>query len=185
MSRRRTVIPFRKPVRTPPRRRAPRRVRSDMGWGQFALLTFALCAALFTAVLVYGGAPLSSAAVMPGRTDPYRAHFPLCGGGPRVTCVVDGDTIWFRGRKIRIADINTPETGGARCASEAALGNRAKLRLQRLLNMGAFDLETIDRDTDRYGRDLRIVTRGGDSLGAVLVDEGLAEEWQGYRRQWC
>jgi hypothetical protein len=27
--------------------------------------------------------------------------------------------------------------------------------------------------------------RGGESVGEVLVREGLAEEWQGYRRDWC
>jgi endonuclease YncB( thermonuclease family) len=35
------------------------------------------------------------------------------------------------------------------------------------------------------GRSLMRVTRGGTSLGAVLVNEGLAEEWGGARRAWC
>lgn len=26
----------------------------------------------------------------------------MCGSGKRVTCVVDGDTIWLRGEKIRL-----------------------------------------------------------------------------------
>nr|MDX8317342.1 thermonuclease family protein [Agrobacterium rosae] len=34
--------------------------------------------------------------------------FSICGSGQRITCVVDGDTFWFRGEKIRIADIDTP-----------------------------------------------------------------------------
>jgi|GEM_PF-2787979 len=92
---------------------------------------------------------------------------------------------WYAGEKIRIADINTPEVGEPGCASEAALGARATTRLQALLNQGAFALEKVDRDRDKYGRLLRTVTRDGESLGAVLVDEGLAEEWQGYRRDWC
>jgi endonuclease YncB( thermonuclease family) len=71
------------------------------------------------------------------------------------------------------------------CASEAALGARATGRLHALLNQGPFTLERIDRDRDRYDRLLRIVTRGGESLGLVLVDEGLAEEWQGRRGSWC
>ena len=54
-----------------------------------------------------------------------------------------------------------------------------------LLNAGAFTLEPIERETDRYGRTLRIITRGGTSLGDVLVDEGLAEHWQGFRGGWC
>ena len=50
---------------------------------------------------------------------------------------------------------------------------------------GPFSLEPINRDTDKYGRALRIVTRDGESVGAALVDEGLAERWKGYRGGWC
>jgi endonuclease YncB( thermonuclease family) len=46
-------------------------------------------------------------------------------------------------------------------------------------------LQGIDRDTDRYGRRLRVVTRGGESLGGVLVNEGLARWYGGGRRSWC
>ena len=99
--------------------------------------------------------------------------------------MVDGDTIRYQGEKIRIADINTPETFQAQCASERALGNRATQRLIVLLNQGAFTLEPIDRETDQYGRTLRIITRGGESLGDALVAEGLAEPWTGRRREWC
>jgi len=48
-----------------------------------------------------------------------------------------------------------------------------------LLNQRAF------ADRDRYGRLLRTVTRDGESLGDTLVNEGLAEEWRGYRGSWC
>ena len=54
-----------------------------------------------------------------------------------------------------------------------------------MLNDGAFQLEAVDRDVDRYGRKLRIVTRNGQSLGDILVSEGLAREWVGYRTPWC
>jgi endonuclease YncB( thermonuclease family) len=117
--------------------------------------------------------------------DHEAASFVRCGAGPRVDCVVDGDTFWYRGAKIRIADINTPEVSAPQCAGEAALGARATGRLQALLNAGPFTLESIDRDRDRYGRLLRTVTRGGESLGLVLVGEGLAEEWRGHRGSWC
>ncbi|MGZ3259320.1 MAG: thermonuclease family protein [Croceibacterium sp.] len=46
-------------------------------------------------------------------------------------------------------------------------------------------MEPIDRDRDRYGRLLRTVTRGGASVGEELVREGLAEQWKGYRGNWC
>ena len=117
--------------------------------------------------------------------DGERALFTRCEGPGRVTCVVDGDTIWYRGTKIRIADINTPEVSRPACPREAALGERATLRLTALLNAGGFTLEREVRDEDRYGRKLRVVTRGGQSLGDVLVAEGLAERWQGRRGHWC
>lgn len=117
--------------------------------------------------------------------DRESARFDICFGPVRHNCVVDGDTFWYSGRKIRIADINTPELEGAECDYERQLGQRAKARLRTLLNQGSFSLEHIDRDQDRFGRDLRIVTRNGESLGDILVAEGLAEEWQGYQRYWC
>lgn len=113
------------------------------------------------------------------------ASFTLCGSGPRTTCVVDGDTFWLSGEKVRIADINAPETHEAGCAAERELGQRAAWRLVALLNAGPFSLEIQGRGTDRYGRSLRVVKRGGRSLGAQLVSEGLAEPWRGRRSDWC
>ena len=124
----------------------------------------------------------STAATAP---EPEHARFEVCASGPRVTCVVDGDTFWYGGTKIRIADINTPETSQASCPEEAALGAKAKGRLAQLLNAGPFTLEVQGRQTDRYGRALRVVTRGGHSIGALLEAEGLAEHWQGKRGDWC
>ena len=100
--------------------------------------------------------------------------------------IVDGDTFWVGSDKIRIADIDTPETHPPRCAEEAELGEKATRRLAVLLGEGPFELERVgDRDVDRYGRKLRIVTRNGRSLGDVLVAEGLARTWTGRREPWC
>ena len=99
--------------------------------------------------------------------------------------MVDGDTIWFRGAKIRLADINAPEVSQPACPAEAALGARATRRLTELLNAGPFSLRREGRDLDRYGRMLRMITRRGTSLGATLEAEGLAEHWQGRRGDWC
>lgn len=125
--------------------------------------------------------------IVPAREGAVAASitFGLCHSGGGTNCVVDGDTFWMAGEKIRIADIDTPETHPPRCAEEARLGAAATVRLQVLLNAGPVTLESIDRDTDRYGRKLRVVTRGGQSLGGVLVDEGLARWYGGGRRSWC
>lgn len=98
--------------------------------------------------------------------------------------VIDGDTFRYNGEKIRVADIDTPEVHG-RCEYETALATRATNRMAQLLAAGPFELRSIDRDTDRYGRKLRIVTRNGRSLGDQLVAEGLARTWSGRREPWC
>lgn len=95
----------------------------------------------------------------------------------RVTCVVDGDTVWINREKIRLLDIDAPEMNG-KCAAEIALARRAKARLIVLLGERRI---TIERDgKDRYGRTL---ARLGD-VGTQLVREGLARRW-GDRRGWC
>lgn len=114
------------------------------------------------------------------------ATFALCSHAPRTDCVVDGDTFWLHGEKVRIADINAPETHEAGCPAEQALGERTADRLIALLNAGPFTLEVAGtRAVDRYGRNLRVVRRGAQSIGAELVREGLAEPWRGRRSDWC
>ena len=173
------VVPFREPAR---------RRESATGFGALlvTLFGFALVAGyIYMPDRWFGGnAPaLSAPAAAPA--DTLSATFGLCHSGGGTNCVVDGDTFWFRGEKIRIADIDTPETHPPRCAEEARLGAAATAELHRQLNAGPFSLERIERDTDRYGRKLRVVTRGGESLGGVLVGQGLARWYEGGRRPWC
>lgn len=112
-------------------------------------------------------------------------NFTICVTDVRWNCVVDGDTFWRNRRKIRIADIDTPEVFSPKCASEYERGMQATHRLRELLNEGPFELESIDRDQDKHGRDLRIVVRNGRSIGDQLVGEGLARTWTGRREPWC
>jgi len=112
--------------------------------------------------------------------------FTVCHTGGGTNCVVDGDTIWMDGVKIRVADIDAPETHPPRCAVEAELGGKATNRLLALVNEGPFDAQPIgNRDADRYGRKLRVLVRNGRSLGDTLVSEGLARTWDGARHPWC
>lgn len=182
-----------------PRRRTARRLRpvrkrraARSNLWLTPIMAVAFVAALATFQRVPTGteavpAPAASFFAGEGATtrDARSARFALCHSGGGSNCVVDGDSFWFAGDKYRIADIDTPETHPARCAEEAALGEAATGRLHTWLNAGAFSLESADRDTDRYGRKLRIVTRGGTSVGSVLVAEGLARPWEGHRRPWC
>jgi endonuclease YncB( thermonuclease family) len=118
-------------------------------------------------------------------SDGVRAHFGFCHTGGGQNCVVDGDTLYVEGVKIRIADIDAPETHEPKCAEEKSLGDRATQRLIQLVNSGEVTLAPIDRDEDSYGRKLRIVKVDGESVGETLVDDGLARWYRGGRRPWC
>jgi micrococcal nuclease len=159
------------------RRFSVRRLPGTMGLGPW--LAAAIAAGLYIGT---AGVPVPH---MQRASAPVRASFSYCKWGGGTNCVVDGDTFWIQGEKVRIADIDAPETHPPRCAEEADLGERATLRLQALLNGGPVTLAPADRDTDRYGRLLRIVERNGQSLGGQLVSEGLARRWTGRRMPWC
>lgn len=148
-------------------------------------------AAAFAATLAILGsgdgaptAPLAAATAPAAAGEAVDARFGLCDDGGE-TCVVDGDTIHYQGRRIRILDIDTPELHPARCAAEALLGEAAKQRLLVLVNQGDFALVRDGRDRDRYGRELRRLVRGSHNLGMQLVAEGLARPYHGGRRSWC
>jgi endonuclease YncB( thermonuclease family) len=115
-----------------------------------------------------------------------RGAMALCYAGTRYNCVVDGDTVWVNGIKIRIEDIDTPEVSEPRCTAEGELGAKATSRLIELLNRAPFlVVNNGGRDQDMYGRKLRIIESEGKSVGAVLVEEGLARWYGSGRRGWC
>lgn len=165
-----------------PRRAAGRRRSGGSDLLSVAPLALSLAAATFLGVwtLTPAGFPAKASAA-----DTESASFDFCHEGGGTNCVVDGDTLYYQGTKIRIADIDTPETHGPQCESEAELGDAATQRLQELVNAGPFSLQSTGRDEDIYGRKLRVITRDGESLGGVLVDEGLARWYAGGRRGWC
>lgn len=121
-----------------------------------------------------------------GDSEKVETRLPLCSAGHRPSCVVDGDTLRWKGTRIRIADLDAPEIFSPRCAQEKALGIRATNRLRDLLNQGPFEIVWRGgRDEDKHGRKLRYVERGGVSLGETLIAEGLARRWGGGWKSWC
>jgi endonuclease YncB( thermonuclease family) len=127
------------------------------------------------------GLPRTSGA----RNDAVRAAFGTCHSGGGTNCVVDGDTFWIGGEKVRIAGIDAPETHPPGCAEEARLGDAATERLRALLNSGAVTMTGIDRDRDRYGRLLRNVAVDGQDVGEAMVSAGVARDYGSGRRSWC
>ena len=115
----------------------------------------------------------------------FAADFPVCDSAKRVTCVVDGDTVWFRGTKYRFEDIDTPEKGGlAECPQEALQAAEATERLAEILSEHAFIIIPSGRQ-DRYGRDLARFMIGERSAGEMLVEQGLARPWRWHTEDWC
>ena len=112
-------------------------------------------------------------------------RFSRCGAGSGFACVVDGDSFRLGKRRIRIHGIDAPERAGA-CPTETALAERSAARLAELLNAGPFTITAIGGDErDQYGRELRVVTRGGRSVGAAMVAAGLAHDYRGRKTSWC
>jgi micrococcal nuclease len=104
--------------------------------------------------------------------------------------ITDGDTIRLpNGDRVRLAGIDTAEMPPrAACDREVKLALDAKARLHALVRNA--DEVTLrrppgERDADRYGRLLRDVLVDGQDVGAILVEEGLAQVWQGRKAEWC
>lgn len=136
------------------------------------------------AIIVVTGIGLNIA--RPQLDEPHEVvavRFKMC---PAMNCVENGDTLHLNGERIRIADIESPQINPSRCAYEAQVGQRAKRRLQALLNKGPFHMEQVGRrDRDQYGRKLRILVRDGRSLGEELVEEGVARHLNSWTGSWC
>lgn len=154
---------------------------------------------ILLAVIVGALGGLGAQAVYgPGLTDELKATnffaavasigkpFGLCHAGYQANCVIDGDTIDYIGQRIRMVDYDAPEIGEPKCVHEEQLGHRAKRRLLELLNSGPVAVTPHgNRDIDKYGRKLRLVTVNGLSVGNYLIGEGLAVPWAGRRHYWC
>lgn len=94
-------------------------------------------------------------------------------------CVLDGSTILYAGRKVRIADIDAPAIAEAKCDAERSRGGDAKLRLREILSEGDVSLVAAK------GEGRHIVLRDGRSIGGRLVQEGFAKPWTGRHQSWC
>jgi micrococcal nuclease len=108
-----------------------------------------------------------------------------CGSETRVTCVVDGDTIWFEGEKIRMMGYDTPEPLTNICGGqkERKLAALASNRLLELLNESQFTIER--HGLDRYGHVLAVVRIEGHDVGDILIAESLARSWPDGYEFWC
>jgi endonuclease YncB( thermonuclease family) len=116
----------------------------------------------------------------------------------QVMSVVDGDTLSVDGSKdfalpikVRVKGIDTPEKGSlAKCQGEKNLANRATqqtlMYIQKAKKAG-YQISFENIEWDKYGgRVLADVYLAGDSLGDLLVRDGLAKKYTGGKKEsWC
>ena len=129
---------------------------------------------------------LSIAAALTAATTSGRAETV---DGRRIV-IIDGDTIDVSGERIRILNIDAPESFRSRCEAELKLALRTKERLAALLRAGPV---AINRESqDRYRRTLATLSVKEGDVGLILVRERLALPWQDGReakerrlKVWC
>lgn len=135
-------------------------------------------------------APVPTAKIVPASISPAssssesaKAAFGYCGQGEHINCVGDAGTFWYKGEKIVIADMISPNVDRARCEDERKIAFAAKSRLLALLNAGPFNMNAAGKSDDRGAP--RVVSRDGRSFGTRLIDEGLARKPGLTGGSWC
>lgn len=101
--------------------------------------------------------------------------------------VIDGDTIedTSTGERIRLPNIDTPETGErAQCFAERQAGEAATRAAREIAAGGTVTVRRTGR-IDRYGRTIGFVQVDGHDLGEIMMERGLARPWRGRREAWC
>lgn len=165
-----------------PRRKAPsfKPRRSEVRKAAWAVPLLVIAGALLDPKLIGPVWPLAA---------PYEqvtATFTLCGPDSGPACVIDGETVKLGDRTIRITGIDAPDLVAPKCAAEGALAKRSAERLVQLLNAAPFDMVAHRLQMlDRHGKYLMVLRRNDESIGARLIDEGLAHRYMGVKYGWC
>lgn len=110
--------------------------------------------------------------------------------------VIDGDTLAYKGRSIRLLSIQAPELHRV-CAEEMALGQQSKAHAVGLVGSAhavraGFLYRTnragqVVRATDKYGRFLAQILLDREDLAGLMIEAKLALPWdgKGAKPSWC
>lgn len=100
--------------------------------------------------------------------------------------VIDGDTISWRGERIRLVGYDTPEIFSPRCAAELQKGHAARRLLAGMIAGARSAGLVVSYERDRYGRALAVLVLDSADVGPRLVAAGLARPYgSGRRSSWC
>lgn len=144
----------------------------------FAVVSCLVLMTIIVTVLTPHGIPNSGAEAPRDRLDSI---------GEKPT-VIDGDTVRWQGRRVRLVGLDTPEIGNrARCQSERIRGNSATARLRELIASGTVTLEPVrcacpagaeGTEECNFGRSCGVLMVNGRDAGHILIAEGLARPFQ-------
>lgn len=114
-----------------------------------------------------------------------------CGERPTTICAIDGDTLAWDHRRIRLSGYNAPELRGE-CPAESELAEQATKGLVGWLGRGPFEMDGgASPPRDKYGRELRRVRRVDAGGGSAWLAEAMVEarlgrsEWGDTGGGWC
>ncbi|WP_448658823.1 hypothetical protein ACPVPU_15230 [Sphingomonas sp. CJ99] len=122
--------------------------------------------------------------MLPGPQTQTFPVFGRCGGGG-IDCVVDGARFRWGKLTIELADAEVPNLRLPACPAESVVASRAQARLVTLLNQGPFVVSREAYGEGARGSERRLVTRGGRSIGVMMIDEGLARKPGAATPRWC
>jgi endonuclease YncB( thermonuclease family) len=166
-----------KKLRTP-RSRTPR-------WRRYAIS----CVVAISVLIIFG-------AFLPKVTGPRSVITPSTAD----VRVIDGDTVFFKGKTYRLVGFDTPEISRAKCDSERARGVQATVRLRALITSGDITFQEVrcscvpgteGTPYCNFGRLCGILQRDRENVGDILIRERLARpfhcgEFRCPRRPgWC
>jgi len=98
--------------------------------------------------------------------------------------VVDGDTIRLGRERVRIMNIDAPETENrARCNAERRLAAVATMKLTEIIMGERLEIERHGKD--RFGRTLAYIRVRGADVGEMLIMARVAVRWGNGRPDWC
>lgn len=134
---------------------------------------------------VAGGALLVLATTFLAKTWAPTAHAAGVEVSARVVSISDGDTLQARTEtgqtwRVRLAQIDAPETGKGAAQPGQPFGQNARQRLGDLVHGKTVQLNCPEQD--RYGRYVCTVFYQGQDINFRLVKEGLAWAYTGYVR---
>ena len=104
--------------------------------------------------------------------------------------VIDGDTIEVCNvsgpERIRIANLDAPESYRPACAKEKFAGIAAKQAAIQFFVRPIVNLEINRHSKDRYGRSVADVSVNGKDFRQYMIAEGHGVEWKfNKKHNWC